>query len=328
MKKLKINYYDFGKNFDAENHHFTKLLRTKYDVEISNEPDYIFYTVFGNKHHAFDGIRIFWTGEQMCPNFNVCDYAFGHSYLTFEDRYMRFPLWALGKGNIEKSLHRTEGMTDQQLLDRKFCCAVLGNGTQTDGARPKMLELLEQYKTVDYGGKYHNTVGHIYPPSEKVGFQRNYKFSIAFENTYCSGYTMEKLVDSFASQHIPLYYGNPRVAEEFNPKAFINAHDFNSLEDMMAYVKQVDQDDELYLKIMHEPVFQPGALDRVSDEKVLAFLSHIFDQPYEQARRRFYSKPYTDTDIYRLKQRDVNDILKAYVQRKIEKILPRKKKIK
>ena len=328
MKKIKINYYDFLKTINPETFYFTKLLRTKYDVEISNEPDYIFYTVFGNKHHAFDGIRIFWTGEQMCPNFNVCDYAFGHSYLTFEDRYMRFPLWALGKGNIEKSLHRTEGMTDQQLLDRKFCCAVLGNGTQTDGARPKMLELLEQYKTVDYGGKYHNTVGHIYPPSEKVGFQRNYKFSIAFENTYCSGYTMEKLVDSFASQHIPLYYGNPRVAEEFNPKAFINAHDFNSLEDMMTYVKKVDQDDELYLKMMREPVFQPGALDRVSDEKVLAFLSHIFDQPYEQARRRFYSKPYTDTDIYRLKQRDVNDILKAYLQRKIEKILPRKKKIK
>ena len=40
MKKLKINYYDFGKNFDAENHYFTKLLRTKYDVEISDDPDY------------------------------------------------------------------------------------------------------------------------------------------------------------------------------------------------------------------------------------------------------------------------------------------------
>ena len=89
---------------------------------------------------------------------------------------------------------------------------------------------------MDYGGKYHNTVGHIYPPSEKVDFQKNYKFSIAFENTYCSGYTMEKLVDSFASQHIPLYYGNPRVAEEFNPKAFINAHDFNSLDFLYIYL--------------------------------------------------------------------------------------------
>ena len=86
---------------------------------------------------------------------------------------------------------------------------------------------------------------------------------------------------------------------------------------MMEYVKKVDQDDELYLKMMQEPVFQPGALERVSNEKVLEFLSHIFDQPYEQARRRFYSKPYTDTDIYRLKQRDINDIFKAYILRKL-----------
>ena len=325
MKKIKINYYDFGNHFDAENAYFTKLLRTKYDVEISDEPDYIFYTIRGNKHHTFDGIRIFWSGEQMCPNFNVCDYAFGHSYLTFEDRYMRFPLWAMGKENIQQALHRAEGWTDEQLLNRKFCDAVLGNGTQTDGARPKMLELLEQYKTVDYGGKYHNTVGHIYPPEEKVGFQRNYKFSIAFENTYCSGYTMEKLIDSFASHHIPLYYGNPRVAEEFNPKAFINAHDFNSLEEMMEYVKKVDQDDALYLQMVREPVFQPGALERVSDEKVLEFLSHIFDQPYEKARRHFYSKPYIDTDIYHLKQRDVNDILKAYIKRQFAKLWHKKK---
>ena len=61
MKKIKINYYDFLKTVNPETHYFTQLLRTKYDVEISNEPDYIFYTVFGNKHHAFDGIRIFWT---------------------------------------------------------------------------------------------------------------------------------------------------------------------------------------------------------------------------------------------------------------------------
>lgn len=322
MKKIKINYYDFGKNFNAENHYFTKLLRTKYDVEISNEPDYIFYTAGGNTHHTFDGIRIFWTGENIIPNFNYCDYALAFSHLSYLDRYMRLPLWALYKTQLEIALNPQTTLSDDAALNRSFCAVVIGNSLQTDGVRAQIFDALCQYKSVASGGKWRNTVGG--PVPDKIAFQRNYKFSLAAENTKGDGYITEKILDSFASKTIPIYYGDASVVKDFNPKAFINANDFSTFDDLVAYVKQVDEDDELYLSIMREPVFQSGALDAVSDEKVLAFLSHIFDQPYEQARRRFYAKPYTDTDIYHLKQRDINDIFKAYLKRTLH--LPHKKK--
>ena len=324
MKKIKINYYDFWSTMNPENHYFTKLLRTKYDVEISDNPDYIFYTVFGNKHHTFDGIRIFCTGENTIPNFNHCDYALAFANLSYQDRYMRLPSWASHKSVIAMIPPSPEtALSDTDALKRGFCAIVIGNSKQTDETRMKIWEKLDQYKPVASGGRYNNNVGG--PVANKITFQSNYKFSLAAENTKGDGYITEKILESFASQTIPIYYGDPSVIRDFNPKAFINYNDFKSLDEMMEFVKKVDQDDELYLKMMHEPAFQPGALEAVSDEKVLAFLSHIFDQPYEQARRRFYSKPYTDTDIYRLKQRDINDILKAYLQRKIKKILPKKK---
>ena len=324
MKKIKINYYDFGKNFDSENYYFTNILRTKYDVEISNEPDYIFYSNSGQSHHAFDGIRIFYTGENMIPNFNYCDYALAFAHLSYGDRYMRLPLWARYKDALDIVLSpNTAQNNDADALKRDFCAVVIGNAQQTDEARIQIWQKLEQYKTVASGGRYNNNVGG--PVADKIEFQRGYKFSLAAENTKGDGYVTEKILESFASHTIPIYYGDTSVTQDFNPKAFINANDFNSLDEMIEYVKKIDQDDDLYLKMLHESVFQPDALERTSDEKVLSFLSNIFDQPYEQARRRFYAKPYADIDIYRLKQRDIQDIMKAYVTRQIKKIFFKKK---
>ena len=48
-KKIKINFVDFFRSFDKENNQFTNILRERYDVEISDTPDYIFYSTFGKK---------------------------------------------------------------------------------------------------------------------------------------------------------------------------------------------------------------------------------------------------------------------------------------
>ena len=50
MKKIKIDFVDFW-NLDKNNNEITNILKEKYKVEISNEPDYIFCSVFGNEQH-------------------------------------------------------------------------------------------------------------------------------------------------------------------------------------------------------------------------------------------------------------------------------------
>ncbi len=44
--KIKINFEHFWENFDPEDNFFTNLLRKEYDVEVSEKPDYVFYSVY------------------------------------------------------------------------------------------------------------------------------------------------------------------------------------------------------------------------------------------------------------------------------------------
>ena len=121
---------------------------------------------------------------------------------------------------------------------------------------------------------------------DKFAFDQTHKFSICFENCLQKGYTTEKIVEAFAAGCIPIYYGNPDIGEEFNTKAFVNVHDFDSLEDAANKVIEIDQDEELYKQIKSEPIIT-GA--QKNDSELRAFLFSIFDQPLEQARRRPYN---------------------------------------
>lgn len=74
-KKIKIKFVDFWNDFDIYDNDFYKILFEKYDVEISNQPEYIFYSCFGFKNLDYNCIKIYYTGENIVPDFNNCDYA-------------------------------------------------------------------------------------------------------------------------------------------------------------------------------------------------------------------------------------------------------------
>lgn len=310
MKCLKINFADFGK-IDPEKNWITDLLRTRYTVQIDDNPDYLFYSTGGQDHHRYDCIRIFYTGENLIPNFNYCDYAIGFHRLTFANRYFRFPLWALDSQGIQSALNQNFFKTEEEALNRGFCACVIGNSQQTDGARLAFFNCLNQYKKISSGGRWNNNVGG--PVANKVDFQSHYKFSMAFENTQAEGYTTEKILDAYAGHSVPIYYGDPTVIQDFNPDSFINAHDFDSWDSLVNYIQKIDTDDRLYLKMLKAPVFQEGALQTYSFDNLMNFLSQIFDAPYAQAKKRAYFKPYQDIDCAHIKMKDFKQILKHQI---------------
>lgn len=326
MKTIKLGYLDCAHsgNYNAQEDFFFKLLLQKYHIEITDNPDYLFYSVYGNNHHTFDGIRIFFTGENVVPNFNYCDYAFGFHHIEFEDRYMRLPLWRQYGKALNAALSKTP--MDVEATKRKFCSMVISNIKQTDGFREEFFEKLSAYKQVDSGGKYKNNVGG--PVPDKIEFQKDYKFSFAFENVAARGYCTEKILESFAAGTIPIYYGDETAVQDFNPKAFINCHDYASIDEVIEKIKQLDNDDEAYLQMLNEPAFVGGKLpEKYSDESILKFLSNIFDGPIEKARRRKIIKHYADVDYRNMKQRDVYLIVNHFMRHKMESLGRRIKKI-
>ena len=187
-------------------------------------------------------------------------------------------------------------MTDKEYLDRKFCNYVISNAV-SGCERGIMIEKLSEYKELASGGRYHNNVGG--PVADKIDFAIGYKFSLAFENSGARGYTTEKIMEAFASETVPIYWGNPDIAKEFDPGSFINCHDFDSFDEAVEFIKKVDSDDELYLEMVKTPMIREGSeAAKCLDEAYLSdFLRRVCSQEPEDAIRRnriYQGKYYED----------------------------------
>lgn len=282
MKKdRKVKFVDFFKGFNERNNEFVEALSEKYHVVFSDDPDYIIYSCFGYEHLKYNCIRIFYTGECITPNFNECDYAIGFDRMEFGDRYVRIPLHMLFQYKKDYfGLMDRGAFTAEDLKNKEGFCSFVYSNCFAQDKRTEIFEKLSQYKKVNSGGRYRNNTGGAV--ADKMAFQAKHKFAIAFENTVYDGYATEKLVEAFAARTIPIYYGDPRIAEDFNAKAFINCHDYDSFEGVIERVKEIDKDDALYLNIINEAPVKK----KECETPLKAFLYHIFEQDYENAHRR------------------------------------------
>lgn len=285
---LKINFSDMWVPFNIQDNDITNILQNNSILfEISDNPDFLFYSVYGNKHLKFNCIKIFITGEAISPDFNYSDYAIGFDYITFKERYIRWPLY--------KNKKYLENLKNRQLFKSipeektEFCSFVYSNN-HPYSPRNHFFNLLNNYKSVKSGGKSHNNVNG--PVKSKLDFEKMHKFSICFENAEYDGYTSEKLLDGFAANTIPIYYGNPSISEEFNTKSFINLHEFDSFEDAIIRIIEVDQNDEIYLEILN------AHRVKYYDTSILEnFILNIIKNPTNKVGKSFW----TTKHILRLK---------------------------
>jgi hypothetical protein len=171
------------------------------------------------------------------------------------------------------------------LKNRKFAGIVVSNNNAVTG-RDDFFHLLNRHRKVDSGGNHLNNIGSNV--SDKISFIRDYKFNIAFENSSYKGYTTEKIVDAFVARTVPIYYGNPNISYEFNPKSFINAHSFTSQEELIDYIKLLDYDDDRYLNTINEPIIVDES-NVPKEQDLKKFLFSIFDQDIKNAKRRPHS---------------------------------------
>lgn len=287
-KIIKIQKADF---FDK---YFKKTMETKlgkyYKLEYSDHPDFLFYSVYGTgrEHYKFqDCVKIFWSAEGVMPNFNECDYAIGSYPMDVGIRYFQFPYQG-----VSKSVQDREKFSDIDLSARKFCNFIYSNADNGKGAviRQEFCKKLMSYKNVDCPGKVLNNMVDAIEPRNgnwyqgKMIFLKNYKFTIAFENVSMPGMTTEKLVQAFEAGSIPIYWGDPLVTEVFNDEAFINCNDYKGWDEVIERIKELDQDDEKYMKMLLTPPVWSG-YDFESNEKLEKYLQNIIERgnvPFEK----------------------------------------------
>lgn len=282
--KKKVAIADIKPDF-VEN--ILQLAGNKYDFVLSRDfdADYVFHANDGYDVLNYPGVRIFITGENVTPNFAISDYAMAFEKLTFDDRYIWLPLIKLYR-DAYTALKSPRPPVDEIFKQKTdFCAYVMSNTSSSADERTRIFDLLSAYKPVNSGGRWRNNVGGRVP--DKLAFQSKHKFVIAFENCSHPGYLTEKFAEAAAANAVPIYWGDPTIGKLFNPKAFINCHDFQTLEEAVEQIKKVDQDDDLYRQMLSEQWFPDGTEPEcLRDETFAAFLSNIFDQDPKQAFRR------------------------------------------
>lgn len=202
---------------------------------------------------------------------------------VLENRYFRFPLYMLYERSLCSMQRKTEAL-NETMANRKFCSMVVSN-PNADPSRELFFFLLSQYKRVDSGGRYLNNIDCLNGVPSKYEFQKNYKFSIAFENSSHPGYCTEKIVQSFAAKTIPIYWGDPTVAEQFNEKAFVNCHKYKNWDEVVEVVKQIDQNDRQYLDMLQQQATDNSNIYSLREE-FERWLLYVFGQEYITAYRR------------------------------------------
>lgn len=263
---MKISFLDFWYDFiDDRNFIFYSIRELTPNLEIVSpeKADVIIYSFFGSEHKKYTHCKkIFYTGENIRPNFNECDYSLSFDIDSYNDRNVRLPLWyfyidwfGVKTYNNPEYLIPVSYLYGENEFNTKkknnFCCTVF---SRKENIRMQFLSKLSEYKSVDGYGKVHSR---NLPDGEKFKLDviSDYKFNICFENSVYPGYFTEKLLHSKIAGCIPIYYSDKSFSIDFNDKCCLNYINYNSIEDLLEDIKRIDNDDVLYKQILNEPLF-------------------------------------------------------------------------
>lgn len=284
-KEINITFLGFWPTFNINDNIFFNVLKTRYDVNIltkvneNTKIDLLIYSCFYSveEYNFIKSInckKLYYSGENDFPNFNVCDYAMTQNKFKFNNRHCYLPYWFMSQLHCENDILYvdidTNGIDDRNLVNRDFCSFVVSNNFCSMPIRTKIFNEISKYKQVASGGKYLNNTGGFV--ENKKEFLQKYKFNIASENSIVNGYITEKLVDAFNAYTVPIYAGPNDVIDEFNPDAFINLNDFASFEEMLKHIERIDTDDELYMNMLKAPKIKNGVIETLQKQ----FIDFLF----------------------------------------------------
>jgi alpha(1,3/1,4) fucosyltransferase len=272
MKKLKLGFTD---TFEAIAEFFIDTLSVDYEIIRDDaNPDYLIFgdRNFGNNNLNYKNcIKIFYTGENQRPWEYQCHYAITFDHFDTENHY-RLPLYVIynwdnkrkgvatiedRKGNGFKS-HYDSNFGD---YDRRgFCSFVVKNPNCQ--RRNDFFKKLNQYRPIASAGPLFNNMGFILPHGEtavqeKLSFLPNYRFNLCFENSSWPGYATEKLYEALIANTIPIYWGSPTITLDFNPKAFLNWHDYQDDDAFIKAIIEVDQSHKKFKSMLEEDPLSP-----------------------------------------------------------------------
>jgi len=251
-------------------------------VDVLASPDVIVFSMFGTRFRQFlsgTSKLVFFTGENFRPPVGKVPLCISFDHIDVDPAiHTRIPLWIFNNEVHDVlALHaeRLGGKVNSSVWTRSgFCCFVASNASmyKAEWRKQFVQTLSARYKQVDCGGEVLNNVGGRV--KDKISFLRGYRFNVCFENASHPGYCTEKILHAFAAGCVPIYWGDPHACSnssmanslaDFNPKAFISAHDFATWDLLLQHIERVDNDQKLFESYLREPILADHWYERLKD---------------------------------------------------------------
>jgi len=264
--ELRIGYADFWPEWNDENF-IEPILSKYYNVVIDQKnPDILFHSIFGGMRETpnYKCKKVLFLGE------NYRAQKFGSNYsISFDphsETNFRLPLWQAFILLKPFYLERLKNRKRHESFDR-FCSFTVSN--PGNFMRNGMFQQLSQYKFIHSYGRYltndvglqATSKGRYWRDAKDDFFLKNkHKFSITYENNTYPYYTTEKLMDAFLAGSMPIYWGDPKVKQDWNQEAFIDVNYFGNIIDV---IKKMDSNKEAFNSKYEQPVFTESQLDKL-----------------------------------------------------------------
>lgn len=297
MSALRVTCTDFWPGFEPAELllRFPELAQVA-EVELVAEParaDLVVFSTFVDGRKVARprdprtlgarGTRLFYTGENVRPDFATCDFALSFCRELVDARHLRVPNF-VGTQRLhgypgDALLHGHADPAAARRAKTRFCAYVQGNRVPL---REDFVRRLARYKPVDCAGPSLNNTGSVVDRRGKYALYRACKFAVTFENEAAVGYTTEKLPDALLEHCVPIYWGDPTVRLDFDPACFLHLRDFPSADALVERIAELDQDDAAYERLLGARRLPGGVLPPHADPAVLrAFFARVA----EAARR-------------------------------------------
>jgi hypothetical protein len=150
-------------------------------------------------------------------------------------------------GEVVPNKQQLYTLPTSEIIKRKTkLVAWVVSNCKAPSLRSEYVKELAKHIAVDVFGKCGN---HSCPLSNCFStIEKQYKFYLAFENSYCNDYLTEKLYRTLALDIVPIVLGAANYSNIVPGDSVIDVRDLKSPRHLADYLKKLDKHDEAYLK--------------------------------------------------------------------------------
>ena len=222
----------------------------------------IIYNVYTSFHRLYgnDVSRVYWTNEMDSADTSYAHVSICPANCFDQGRHMWYPGWLscvklhegqgsyYGKRFSELDISSIARLSERREIECKRedsskadISVLLNNGSQERLTLVRMLE--DAGLSMLKGGRcFGNQVG------DKVTFIKGATINMCFENTIKPGYITEKIIDSYTSQCIPLYWSIGINTELLNQEAYLEMNKYSRPDEVADRIKKLTKEDIIEMK--------------------------------------------------------------------------------